>query len=384
MLQPQTYLSFGNIGYNLRDNEIILIQSLLTSDYFENLIPIITNKYIKHNSYDEVKPITTQVYDNVIPSLDDAIGRKNKSICYKNKKEYITSSIWKNCFPQNYIEIEYSKYNFCTFNFIIDLIEKKTTKKISINEIKNVLFEIYKKYINIENYHDKIVDILILEGKKTLGDQVHSGTLSFLNLIYTDNYFLTTFDLWLLVTKFEIPTIFISQKWILQTNYQKHEFVGYIDKNDKDNKFAFIVLPGFRPENVPGYKLILSNNGDYFISLKELVNGEGLNRIQNDINNQITIDTYLQNFTKTITTKYVEKKPERLIIETDSEEIKPEKKKKIIYEYTSPVLQEEYIEPSNKKSRKKLVLKGNRNKTLKPNQKKRKIIIIDSSDTEQD
>jgi hypothetical protein len=54
MLQPQTYLSFGNIGYNLRDNEIILIQSLLTQDYFETLIPAITNKYTKYNSYDVV------------------------------------------------------------------------------------------------------------------------------------------------------------------------------------------------------------------------------------------------------------------------------------------------------------------------------------------
>jgi hypothetical protein len=75
MLQPQTYLSFGNIGYDLRENEIILIQSLLTQDYFETLIPAITNKYIKHNSYDEVQPIITQVYDNTIPSLDHAVLR---------------------------------------------------------------------------------------------------------------------------------------------------------------------------------------------------------------------------------------------------------------------------------------------------------------------
>ena len=35
IFQPQTYLSFGSIGYNLRDNEIIVIQSLLTKDYFD-------------------------------------------------------------------------------------------------------------------------------------------------------------------------------------------------------------------------------------------------------------------------------------------------------------------------------------------------------------
>jgi WD40 repeat protein len=73
------------------------------------------------------------------------------------------------------------------------------------------------------------VDILILEGKKTLGDQVHAETLTFFNFLYTDNYFLTTFDLWLLITKYEIPTIFISHKWILQSKHQKHEFIGYGD-----------------------------------------------------------------------------------------------------------------------------------------------------------
>jgi hypothetical protein len=47
MLQPQTYLSFGNIGYNLRDNEIIMLLSLLTQEYFEINIPTVINKYFK-------------------------------------------------------------------------------------------------------------------------------------------------------------------------------------------------------------------------------------------------------------------------------------------------------------------------------------------------
>jgi hypothetical protein len=81
MLQPQTYLLFGNISYNLRENEIILIQSLLTQEYFETLIPTVANKYIKFNSYDETEPLMTQIYDNKIPSLDHAIGRKNEKTC---------------------------------------------------------------------------------------------------------------------------------------------------------------------------------------------------------------------------------------------------------------------------------------------------------------
>ena len=377
MLHPQTYLSFGNIGYDLRDNEIILIQSLLTQDYFETLIPAITNKYIKHNSYDEVLPVISQLYENTIPSLDHAIGRKNEAVCHKNTNEHITSSIWRKCFPENYTEIEYSKYNYCTFNFIIDLIERKTGNKLTINHLKNELFEEYKKYIG--DYINKITDILILEGKKTLGDQVQAGTLSFSNLIYTDNYFLTTFDLWLLVTKYKIPTIFICQKWILQSRYKKHEFVGYGNEGDK---FAFVVIPGFRPENVPGYKLILSDKNEVFISLDKL-NEDCVERIREDVNHKVTIEDYLFNFTKPITTEYEKKKPERLIIESDSQEVKPKKKNKLLIEDTTPVSQEEFIlEPKKKQSRKKVLIRGNNNKSVKRGQKKRRLLIVDSADTE--
>jgi hypothetical protein len=334
MLEPQTYLSFGSIGYNLRDNEIILIHSLLTQDYFETLIPAITNKYIRYNSHDEAQPIVTQVYDNTVPSLDHAIGRKNDTACELKINEHITSSDWKKCFPDNYSEIQYYKKNSCTFNFIIDLIEKKTSKKLNINQVKNELFEEYKKYI--DKYLNQITSILILEGKKTLGDQVDAETLTFVNFIYTDNYFLTTFDLWLLITKYEIPTIFICQKYILQTKYEKKQFVGY---GNKDDKFAFIVIPGFRPENVPGYKLIQSNEGEVFISLDKL-NKDCLEIINNSLNDKISIENYLENFTKPLTTNYKQKKP-RLVIEDVPNRIKP--KKNWIVEETTPISPEEYV-----------------------------------------
>ena len=377
MLQPQIYLSFGNIGYNLRENEIILVQSTLTQEYFDNLIPATTNKYIKYNSYDETEPIITQVYDNKIPSLDQAIGRKNEQVCDKVEKDHVTSSIWRKCFPQNYTEIEYSKYNFCTFNFIKDLIEKKTGEKFSINEIKNELYDEYKKYISDEETKHKIVDILIIEGKKTLGDQVHAGTLSFASFIYTDNYFLTTMDLWLLVNRFKIPTIFICQQFILQSNYQNHEFVGY---GNLEDKFAFILIPGFRPENVPNFKIVKSNKGDIFISLKE-ISEECIDNIENSIRNKITIEEYLREFVMPKKTVYQKKKP--LLIESDSEpkEIK-QKKKKIIIEETKPVSLEKEIQKNKKPSRKILVRGEPKNKSRRrPDIKKRRLLIVES-DTE--
>ena len=355
MLQPQIYLSFGNIGYNLKEDEIILVQSSLTQEYFDNLIPAVTNKYIKYNSHDETQPIITQVYDNKIPYQDEGIGIKKDLVCDSIVKGRISSSIWKKCFPEDYIEIEYGKYSFCTFKFIIDLIEKKTGDKYSVNEIKNQLYNEYKQYITNDATKDKIVDILIIEGKKTLGDQVIAGTLAFTSFIYTDNYFLTTLDLWLLVNRFKIPTIFISHKFILQTNYESHEFVGY---GNLDDKFAFVVLPGFRAENMPAFKIIQSNTGDIFISLKE-INEECIGNIMNAIRNKITIKEYLDNFVMPKKTTYKKKKP--LIIESDSE-VNEEKQTQLELGKDIPKV----IKPKKKQTKKVLIkIGGSKNRTKK-------------------
>jgi hypothetical protein len=315
MLQPQTYLSFGNIGYNLKDNEIILIQSILTPEYFEKLIPAITNKYVKYNSYDETQPIITQLYDN---KIDQSIGIKNELVCDKIDKSHITSGIWKKCFPESFIETEYSKYNFCTFNFIIDLIERKTKEKFTINDIKNQLYDEYKKYL--EKYKDKIVDILIIEGKKTLGDQVQHGTLSFDNFIYSDNYFLTTLDLWLLINRFKIPTIFITSTTILQTRYQENgkylynsQFIAY---GYRENDFAFIILPGFSPEKVPNFKIIKNEKGDVFIPLYQL-SDECRENVADAFSSKISVEDYLEQFRMAPKTMYEKKKKKGLIIETE-------------------------------------------------------------------
>ena len=305
ILQPQSFLSFGNIGYNLRDNEIIMLQSLLTPEYFETLIPAIINKYVQFNSYDGTEPIISQIYENKA-NMNDIVLENTKitllESCDKKIINRISSGVWKNCFPGKYKEIEYSKNIVCTFEIIIDIIEKKNGEKLKINDLKNILYGEYNKYI--KNYHKQIVDVLIIEGKKTLGDQVISNTLSFSSFIYSDNYFLTVFDLWILVNKYKIPTFFISTINFLQTNYEKNIFLGYSNDNDNNNdttdeneQFCFILVPALKYESVPSYKLLMNDKNEIFMQLKE-VKKTCDEAIQLAFDNKINIDTYLQNFVK--------------------------------------------------------------------------------------
>lgn len=366
MFQPQTYLSFGNVGYNLRDNEIIMLQSLLTQEYFENIVPVIINKYVKYNSYDEAEPIISQPYDNVVPSLDAAIGRKNTNECKITKKK-IGSGKWNKCFPENFKEIQYgtkdNKSNYCTFMFIIELIERKLAKKMSVNDIKKILHEEYVNYL--DEFDNQIIDILIIEGKKKLGDQVKSGILEFVDFITTDNYFLTTFDLLLLIQKLKIPTIFISTTKLLETNNKSHYFIGYGKENDD---FAFVVVPGISAENVPVFKLIETNTNEVFISLDKLIDCEYKTEIIESLKTEtIIVSEFLREFNP----KKLGKK--KLIVEEDSEnedeepvkKTKKQPKKALIIESSSSVSPEEFVIKKGKTKKTKLV-------GIKPKTKKNK------------
>jgi hypothetical protein len=169
----------------------------------------------------------------------------------------------------------------------------------------------------LEKYFEQIVDILIIEGKKILGDQVKTGILSFPNFIFSENYFLTTLDIWLIVQRFEIPTIFLCQKTILQTNYTNTAFIGFGDV--LNDEFVFIVLPAFRAETIPKYKVIINNEQQIFFKIEILK--EECHKIMIDLfENQFTIETYFENFIRPKKTTYVSKKPKLLKIQEQEEE----------------------------------------------------------------
>jgi hypothetical protein len=313
ILQPQSFLSFNKIGYELKENEIILLQTLLTQEYFETLIPVVSNSYVNYRSYDEVEPLLTQTYDNVATNLDPSKSIEDYD-CLTIKKTKISSQIWSDIFPKTYNEIKYDKKIACTYQIFIDLIKRKNNEILTINQIKNILFEIYKTYI--EKYLNKIIDILIIEGKKTLGDQVKSGSLSFANFIYNEHYYLTPFDLWLLLQKYQIPSFFISQQFLFQTNYEKHIFLTYGDL--QDSAFVFVVVPGLKPQHIPGYKFIENDEKDAFITINSINESKGEKMIQDAHRNKITIEDYLKHFKKPTTTKYIKRKP-LIIVDTDEE-----------------------------------------------------------------
>jgi hypothetical protein len=305
IFQPQSYLSFGNLGYNLREDEIIVIQSLLNAEYFEGLVPAEINKYAKNNSYDIAEPSLSQNYENRV-NLDDAI---NPSVvaanedreCVPTSTGKISSILWKKCFPSNFEELMYDKTVYCGFYMLIDVINKAKGTNLTISQLKNELLEEYVRYLI--NYEGQIIDVLIEEGKKTLGDQVKAGTLSFQNFIFTDSYFITNFDIWIMLEKYEIPSMLISSKTLLETKHTKNVFV--INGGERSD-FLFIISPGLRAENIPKYKIVQSPEKQILFPIS-ITKCEDV--LREAVREKISIEDYLLGYKKEKTTKYKLKNP---------------------------------------------------------------------------
>ncbi len=66
MLEPQTFLAFGKVDYQVRSNEMVVLQSMLDTEFFDDLVEAKINPYVSHNTYDTAKPRKTQVYNTEI------------------------------------------------------------------------------------------------------------------------------------------------------------------------------------------------------------------------------------------------------------------------------------------------------------------------------
>jgi hypothetical protein len=344
IFKPQAYLSFGQIKYNLRDNEMLILQDLLTQEFFENLIPADINKYAKYNTYDTAEPIISQTYKKNF-ELDEIINPNHVRDCFPSEPTIIKSITWIKCFPKSYKEVSYTgKSNFCALYLLIDLIKQFKGTNLSIDDIKDTLIDEYKRLT--ENYKNSkrintIIDILKEEGQFD-ANQLLDGTINFEQMILQEGFGAVNFDLWILLVKYEIPSIFISSKVIPETRFKYKEFVCYIDdsNNTDKNKFAFIVIPAMYKRHDlknPEYKLIVNEDGDIPISLDNLNEENCLRNIDDAIHRAMPITKYLDSvFEKRLTTKHPRRKPDAVNIEfvevsdTPISEVEEDKSQKII------------------------------------------------------
>jgi len=374
VFQKNNYLIFDKIGYNLRKDEIIMLQSLMTQEYFEKLIQGNTNKYIINNAYDNVNPKYEEYY-NAPLTLNDIIQPEDEAqtkLVLKTQK--VASTVWRKCFMSESVEIEYPDSNSGTFQFIIDIVERTKQLTLSEGQIRDDLASLYLNYSS--KYKTQLANILISQGKKSMGDQIKAGTLNFKYLIHSESYYLTNMDLWFLLDKYQIPSIFISANNLLETGYNEKIFVCYAEEEIKD--FVFIMCSAVKQETPSIYKVIQYNDLIMikFEDLKDCSESLG-----NALSNKIQIEHFINVFKPELTTVYKPKQkghrvnPADLSFQIVDSDIKEDSND--VSNKPSPnlanVVKEDIVEfePVKKprKTRKPVQKQKNRTKKEKPKQK---------------
>jgi hypothetical protein len=203
----------------------------------------------------------------------------------------IASVKLRECFPENCTELEYSATCKGTFQFIIDVLQKTNGIEITEQNLREILVGLYEKYTKLQ-----LINIWSEQGKRGFSNKVKRG-LQFKDIIEHSTYYLTNLDLWLLLTEFRIPTIFISPKVLLETGNRNEAFIINLDEGS--NIYVFIVIPTIK-EEARSYKVIEYENRIYIDLSVIRGNSECLltRAIPDAMHNIISIDDYINRYQK--------------------------------------------------------------------------------------
>ena len=267
--KPKSFLLFGTVGYNMLENEIIISQSLLVQDFFDNIIQTELNKYVKHNDYDTTDPFISQLYnpvakpasimdmdkiDNVEPVLQGQFATSDEPIIASHEK--IIDDYWNECFPDSYRQIQFND----GFQMIITLLnEYHQNNKITVSNMK---------------------DELLSSNVVTANDST----------ILNDAYKLTEDELKLFAVKYKLPIILLQMNIQLKNKLKSRDFqvlffnaeTGTVTES-KIPKVIFVIH-----DNVKNVYWVIINSGKNIInrlSAHSFKSSICLERINTAINN---------------------------------------------------------------------------------------------------
>ena len=296
MFHPKTYMNISNMDFNIKEDELFLLESKLTREYFRDLVPYGSNSYVNYITYNNAQPDdynkSVQTYSNKI-SIDEQsklldntkqTDKKNKSLqdfiidCIEHTKPNVTGGnqlgSWRLKFPSNAKELFFNKTVNCTYIPIIYIFQQVYVTTISIKNIKTALWKGYKELFDKLNAKDKITSILKKQGKINLMNMVKNEQVDFESALKSDEYYITDLDWWVFCTTAKLPVILFSST-SLKNILHSINWLKLGGKDQKGEKYFFVRSPSDNKTNVPlSYHII--DNGYSFSEMKDdmFVNAE--------------------------------------------------------------------------------------------------------------
>ena len=244
LFEKNKYLSFNEILYKLTDSEILILESMITQEYFEGLKAFRRNMYVHNNTYDTALPLLTKKYSDKLAIQKCVIKKKDAS-----------SGIVKKLFGDSYNVNEYGDFKAANRSVVcgFDLVKRIMAdegKKIETGEIKELLVESYT--VMKEQDITKLLHIMSGEGKEQWIQSIRGGKMTLESFIMSENYYLTFIDLWMIASRLKIPVVFLGNS-VTKIN-KKLAFAV----EPKKTEYYFIRLFSPKRNTVPRYQLVES------------------------------------------------------------------------------------------------------------------------------
>jgi hypothetical protein len=215
----KTFLSFENVSYKLTNHEIILLEDILLNKYFEDLIAIEFNEYLKNENIFETtnpeKHIAIKKIFNI--SLTDS----NTNECEYVPNNPLTLLEYKDNIDltADILIKHYKQMPICSFQLIVDIIndflknEKAIKKEVDAITLKKEIFQEYlnlKKKVNIDIIK-KLFEKSKIENKKAM-QYVIDNNDELEKHISGINYYISEIDMLMLFLKYKINVVMITKK----------------------------------------------------------------------------------------------------------------------------------------------------------------------------
>jgi len=257
MLNSKMYLNLTNTDYKINPTEMLMLESLLTVDYFKSLEP-----YEHGNTlitYETANPIITQKYSNeVSQATQQGMVKKDTTMtnienrltaeCVKGTHPITgkkTTSEWKTFFSAQSTEMDLHKTVKCSYYPIIHVYHAIHGTFLTVEEIKSTL---RTRYMNIGHY-EKVLKILRKQGKRDSMDNIIKRKTDLFIEIISEAYFLTPLDLWVLADHYKLPMVLFHQKKI---KHLLDEVSWVLLTTVPSSKYYFVRVPT-EPDSASNY-----------------------------------------------------------------------------------------------------------------------------------
>lgn len=235
IMDSNAYLQLEMVDYDFHDNEILLLQSMLTQEYFADMVPVRVNPWVKHGAYDTSTPMTGQTY-----TLELGTSAEEKE-CETSTREYT-----KKQFED--VSQEWMFANTpatCSFHLLLHLYNEhvKPSTPITLSELKPMLIQIYERPENAS-----IIEEVFQKQKKGF-----KKTKEVSHIIWNEGYQATWVDAMALASEHSIPIVFASSRngqdpfrtrtdenayyIVLLKGAQQNPIFSLLTKEDGDHKF---------------------------------------------------------------------------------------------------------------------------------------------------